>query len=275
MSLTQALSTALSGLKVNQASLSLVAANVANADTPGYTRKTVNQVAIGGNAASASVSAPSSARSTSTSSGSCGSRMPARPMRIPAPICIRNCRTSTASRAPTPRLRRSTTISRRRLQALSTSPDDPGARTAVINRAQLLTQQLNQMSGNIQGLRGDAELGIADAVTNANEAMTQIATLNEQIAAGDPGDTATAGAAGSARLLYRSAVAVDGYQRDTGRPQPGQHLHQFGNAARRHAGRADEVRCGGHDNAEVASGMPIPSRGVGTLTLTRRRRTVI
>ena len=47
MSLTQALSTALSGLQVNQASISMVASNVANADTPGYTRKVVNQVSIG------------------------------------------------------------------------------------------------------------------------------------------------------------------------------------------------------------------------------------
>ena len=49
MSLTQALNTALSGLQVKQASISMVAANVANADTPGYTRKVVNQVATGGN----------------------------------------------------------------------------------------------------------------------------------------------------------------------------------------------------------------------------------
>jgi flagellar hook-associated protein 1 len=46
MSLNQALATAVSGLRVNQAGLSLVAANVANADTPGYVRKTPVQVAI-------------------------------------------------------------------------------------------------------------------------------------------------------------------------------------------------------------------------------------
>ena len=40
MSLTQALSTALSGLTVTQTSMSLVAGNVANAQTPGYERKT-------------------------------------------------------------------------------------------------------------------------------------------------------------------------------------------------------------------------------------------
>ena len=78
------------------------------------------------------------------------------------------------------------------LQTLSTSPDDPGARTAVINSAQLLTQQLNQLSGSIQGLRANAELGISDSVNKANEAMTQIAALNQQIAASTPGDGATA-----------------------------------------------------------------------------------
>ena len=44
MSLTQALATAVSGLRANQAGLSLVAANVANADTPGYVRKTPVQI---------------------------------------------------------------------------------------------------------------------------------------------------------------------------------------------------------------------------------------
>src|SRR4051794_22898543 len=45
MSLAQALSTAVSGLRVSQSGLALVAANVANADTPGYVRKTMDQVA--------------------------------------------------------------------------------------------------------------------------------------------------------------------------------------------------------------------------------------
>ena len=40
MGLTQALSSAVSGLKANQAGLSIVAGNVANAGTLGYVRKT-------------------------------------------------------------------------------------------------------------------------------------------------------------------------------------------------------------------------------------------
>ena len=45
MSLTQALNSAVSGLRVTQSGLALVAANVANAETPGYVRKTQTQVA--------------------------------------------------------------------------------------------------------------------------------------------------------------------------------------------------------------------------------------
>jgi len=46
MSLSQALSIAMSGLRANQLGLSLTSANVANSDTPGYIRKTINQILL-------------------------------------------------------------------------------------------------------------------------------------------------------------------------------------------------------------------------------------
>lgn len=46
MSLGDALAIAMAGLRVNQATMSLVSSNVANAETPGYVRKTVNQSAV-------------------------------------------------------------------------------------------------------------------------------------------------------------------------------------------------------------------------------------
>ena len=45
MSLSDALSIAMSGLRTNQVAMSLVSSNVANAESPGYVRKTLNQVA--------------------------------------------------------------------------------------------------------------------------------------------------------------------------------------------------------------------------------------
>ena len=191
MSLTQALSTALSGLQVNQASISMVAANVANADTPGYTRKVVNQVATGGSSSigvrvsdiqrqidlyiQRQLRVENSGASYADTRANMYSQLQdiyGQPGANTSLEAIYNSFTSA-------------------LQVLSTSPDDPGARTAVVNSAQLLAQQLNQLSGSVQALRANAELGISDAVNKANEAMTQIASLNGQIAAGTPGDAAT------------------------------------------------------------------------------------
>ena len=192
MSLTQALSSALSGLQVNQAGIALVAANVANADTPGYTRKTMDQVATG----------------TSSSIGVRVSDIQREiDLYIQRQLRIEN---SGASYADT-RARMYSQLQEiygqpgsatslegvynsftTALQVLSTSPDDPGARTGVINSAQLLAQQLNQLSTSIQSQRANAELAISDAVNKANEAMRQIASLNQQIAASTPGDAATA-----------------------------------------------------------------------------------
>ena len=44
MSLTGALNTVQAGLQVTQSALQLVGANVANAQTPGYVRKTLDQI---------------------------------------------------------------------------------------------------------------------------------------------------------------------------------------------------------------------------------------
>ena len=89
------------------------------------------------------------------------------------------------------------------LHVLTTSPDSASARSAVVNAAQVLTQQLNGMTDDIQALRGDAELGLADAVTKANEAMLRIAEINRELA------TANAGDATTANLLDRRDVYID------------------------------------------------------------------
>ena len=78
------------------------------------------------------------------------------------------------------------------LQALSTSPDSSSARSAVLSSAQVLAQQLNGMSADIQGLRSSAELGLADAIAKANDAMTRIAQINQQLGTADPGNATTA-----------------------------------------------------------------------------------
>src|SRR6476659_874183 len=58
MSISQALSTALSGLRATQAGMQLISANVANAQTPGYVRKTLSLVSsAAGNGGSVQIGA--------------------------------------------------------------------------------------------------------------------------------------------------------------------------------------------------------------------------
>jgi flagellar hook-associated protein 1 FlgK len=193
MSLTQALSAAIAGLKANQSALTLVASNVANADTPGYVRKSVNQVATAGNNTGIGVRVTSVQRELDTyvqkqlrtenagaSYADTLSDMYSR---------LQDVYGSPGSDAALESVYNNFTSA---LQALSTSPDDPAAQGAVISTAQVLAQQLNQMSDSVQSLRGDAELGISDAVNDANQAMSQIAELNQRIAASPQQDTATA-----------------------------------------------------------------------------------
>jgi flagellar hook-associated protein 1 len=193
MSLSQALSTAISGLRVNQSGLALVAANVANANTPGYIRKTVNQVASAGDNIGISVNIGGIQRELdqyvqrqlrAENSGAAYADTRAQFYQQLQGIYGQPGSTNT--------LETVYNNFTNALQALSTSPDDLATRSSVISNAQLLAQQLNQMSDNIQGLRSDAELRISDAVTKANEAMSQIAQLNQQIAASSQTDSATA-----------------------------------------------------------------------------------
>jgi flagellar hook-associated protein 1 FlgK len=78
------------------------------------------------------------------------------------------------------------------LQGLTTSPDSAAARSAVLSTAQVLAQQLNGMTTDIQALRSDAEMGLSDSVARANNAMHQIASINRQLASTHGNDASAA-----------------------------------------------------------------------------------
>jgi flagellar hook-associated protein 1 len=79
------------------------------------------------------------------------------------------------------------------LQALTTSPGDRPTQIAAISAAQQLTQTLNQMTSGIQTLRSQAELGLSDDVSQANNCLQQIAALNQQLGRSPQADSAAAG----------------------------------------------------------------------------------
>ncbi|ARQ00788.1 flagellar hook-associated protein FlgK [Pseudorhodoplanes sinuspersici] len=193
MSLSQALNTSVAGLKVAQTGLSVIASNVANAETPGYVRKTLHQSAVSIGAAGVSVRTESINREldaylqrqlrTEAAGGAYAS------LRADFYSQLQRIYGDPGAEAT---LETSYSNFTTALQGLSTSPDAPAARSAVISAAQVLAQQLNSMSTAIQGMRSDAELGLSDSVQRANNAMQQIAAINRQLALNTRPDAATA-----------------------------------------------------------------------------------
>lgn len=193
MSLSQALSIAMSGLRANQLGLSLTSSNVANSDTPGYIRKTVNQI--------------------QTSSGSIGAGVSVTGVNRELDLYLQQQIRTEQSGASYADLRSSILSSLQSIygtpggtgtletafnklvtavQGLSTSSDSQSARIGVLNAAQSLTQQLNSMSAGVQSLRSQAESGLNSAVNTANTAMQQIVNLNTQLQSGNTTDAAAA-----------------------------------------------------------------------------------
>ncbi len=193
MSLTQALSTALSGLNATQTSLSLVAGNVANSQTPGYVRKTATLVTTTAGATGNSVQVASINRMLdqfvqsqlrTESSGAAYADL-----RANLYDALQGIYGTPGSSSTLESAFNSFTGS---LQALTTSPNDSPTQTAVVSAAQQLVQQLNSLSSGIQSLRGEAELGLSNDVSQANNALQQIAQINQQLNASPQQDSTTA-----------------------------------------------------------------------------------
>ena len=182
----------MSGLRANQAALSLVSSNVANIETPGYVRKTVNQVQTTTGTGSSGVSITGVNREldvyvqkqvlTETSGASYASTLSSALQRLQG--IYGDPSSDTTLEAAFNQLTAA-------LQALSTTPDSPAARTTAVNAAQSLAQMMNSTSAGIQSLRADAESSIKSSVDAANNAMKQIATINNQLL-GTTGDDAAA-----------------------------------------------------------------------------------
>jgi flagellar hook-associated protein 1 FlgK len=182
----------MAGLRANQASMSLVSSNVANAETPGYVRKSTDQV--------------------TTNTGSIGSGVNVNGVNRELDQYIQaqlRTETSGASYATlrssflkqlqglygnpgsTGTLENAFNGLTSAVQALGTSPDSQSARIGVVNAAKALAGQLNSMSQGIQALRSAAETGINDSVNTANNLMKQIAVINNHLQSNPLGGTST------------------------------------------------------------------------------------
>ena len=198
MSLTQALNAATSGLNVTQQSLSVTAGNIANAQTAGYVRKTLEQQE---SASGTSISVITGAITrqlntlvqgqlqTQTSGASFATKLSDIYQQLQAVYG------APGSPSGLDTLFNGFTTA---LQSLQANPSSPTAQGTAINAAQTLAQQLNQASNGIQALRESAEQGISSDVQAANAALQEIASINAQVT-----NTSSADAATSALLDQR------------------------------------------------------------------------
>jgi len=193
MSLTQALSTALSGLTATQTGLALVAGNVANAQTPGYIRETPLLVTTGSGTAGSAVRVAQINRvldqfvQTQLRAESAGGGYT--DVRANLYSQLQSIYGTPGSANAIESVFNAFTGA---LQDLSTSPDDRSAQIATVNAAQNLAQSLNSASNGIQSLRSEAEQAISTDVAQANDALQQIADLNRRISASSQNDSSTA-----------------------------------------------------------------------------------
>jgi flagellar hook-associated protein 1 len=193
MGLSQALSTAMSGLRATQSSLALVSSNVANAETPGYVKKTINQVAgttgdfgssvlIKGVNRQLDLYLQTQVRTETSGAAYADTRS----------TYLANLQTIYGNPDSSGTIEDSFNKLLTAVQGLSTSPDSQSARIGVVNAAQTMAQQLNATTQGIQSLRANAETGINDSVTTANNAMDKIALINNQLQNNGAADASTA-----------------------------------------------------------------------------------
>ncbi len=182
MSLQSALSIALSGLRVTNTSIDLAARNIANANTPGYSSKTQNPVATLGGGVATGVTTGEIQREVDIFL----QQQLRTEVAIGAQVDVRAAflaRLDAMFGKPGEANALDTILNNvgTAFQALATTPDEFGARDTVVNQSVALANHLNRLSEDIQSMRQEAEVGIANAVAEANLAMEEIAKLNSEI----------------------------------------------------------------------------------------------
>jgi flagellar hook-associated protein 1 len=180
MSLSSALATAMAGLHTNQAALSIVSSNIANAQTPGYVTRTLTQIEVAGSSTDTGASVRTTAVNrqldlylqtqlrTETSAGAYADKMS---------NVLGQLQSVYGSPGGAGTLETAYNNFTSALQALSANSGAQSARSLALSTAQSLALQLNTATQGIQALR-----------SNAEQDMAQIAKLNSQLQALPAGD---------------------------------------------------------------------------------------
>jgi len=193
MGLSSALATAMSGLRANQAALSITSSNIANAQTAGYVTESANQIALASGGYDTGVQTTGVNRELDTFvqnqlwTETGGSGYADQTSNI-----LGQLQSVYGTPGGTGTLETAYDNFTTAIQALSTSSGGQTTQVTALAAAQALAQQLNSTTQGIQSLRTNVEQDIGTSVTQANADMTQIASLNTQLQSLSPTDPAAA-----------------------------------------------------------------------------------
>ncbi len=186
MSLMSALNAAVSGLRTTQAGIDLVAQNVANAESVGYTRRVISPVQVVTDDRTSGVRTGEVQRVLDTlaqkqlwteMSGAAYTKV-----RADFASAIDRLFGAPGSAASLDHAMNDFT---EQLSKLVSDPADFSTRASVVDRAQTLAARISTIADGVQNLRTQAEGRISDAVTRANELLKGIEATNAKVMAAD------------------------------------------------------------------------------------------
>jgi flagellar hook-associated protein 1 len=189
MGLSSALATALAGLRTNQASLSIISSNVANAQTSGYVEQSPTQVEVASGTDGSTVQMTGVNRQldqfiqnqlrTETSGSGYANQ-------------VANILGQLQSVYGTPggdgTLETALSNFTTALQSLSTNPGNYSSQNVALTAAQSLAAQLNSTTQGIQTLRTNVDQDLGNLSSQANTDLTQIANVNTKLQGLSPTD---------------------------------------------------------------------------------------
>lgn len=187
MSFSGISATAYSALSASQLRTQLAASNIANADTEGYTRKSATQVAAvaSGSAAGVTITAVTSAVNKYLLADIVGATSLAGAASTTADYAqsLQALLGSTSSGEGTgTSLAQLLADLETAASELTGSPTSATLKAQFVSALEAVATSLQSTAASVQGLRGDADQQIADGVDVVNAALSEIASLNDQIA---------------------------------------------------------------------------------------------
>jgi len=182
MSLTLALDSALSGLITAQRQTALTSRNIANAATPGYTRKEAELSALTIQGEGRGVTVASVVRKVDTMLQQDARREGGLSAELQAKAEGLASFTEAIGQPDEERsLSSQITKLSEAFQRLGESPENAVIQRSVVGAAQGVARSLNDLAGAVRQQRQAADQGIAASVTTINQALDDLAQINQQL----------------------------------------------------------------------------------------------